>query len=159
MLDKQTFKTVIKNAPLISLDICMVCNSQILLCKRNNEPLKGTWFTPGGRIHKNENWKNALERIAKSEIGLNKVTIEDYNLMGIWDHIYRNSVVNQNISTHYVNLPHFVEFKSRPKIVLDDQHNEYDWFDLLLVSTDESFHPYMQKYAGWILNRVYNIRN
>ena len=48
MLDAQIFKTVIENAPLGSIDLCLLCDGQILLCKRNNEPLKGEWFTPGG---------------------------------------------------------------------------------------------------------------
>ena len=48
MLDVQTFKTVIENTPLVSIDLCLVCNNQLLLGKRTNEPLKGEWFTPGG---------------------------------------------------------------------------------------------------------------
>ena len=54
MLDAQTFRTVIENAPLISIDLYLIFEGQILLGKRNNEPLKDEWFTPGGRIHKNE---------------------------------------------------------------------------------------------------------
>ena len=57
MLDSQTFKTVVENTLLISLDICLVSGGQILLGRRNNQPLKGVWFTPGGRIHKNESWR------------------------------------------------------------------------------------------------------
>lgn len=41
MLDSQTFKVVIENTPLVSIDLCLICNGQILLGKRNNEPLKG----------------------------------------------------------------------------------------------------------------------
>ena len=70
MLDAQIFKTVIENAPLVSIDLCLLCDGQILLGKRTNEPLKGKWFTPGGRIHKNETWQHELLRIVKSELGL-----------------------------------------------------------------------------------------
>ena len=69
MLDAQTFKTVIENTPLVSIDLCLVCDDQLLLGKRNNDPLKGEWFTPGGRIHKNETWQHALLRIVKAELG------------------------------------------------------------------------------------------
>ena len=48
MLDSQSFQTAVENAPLVSIDLCLVCQGQILLGKRNNEPLKGYWFTPGG---------------------------------------------------------------------------------------------------------------
>ena len=156
MLDAQTFKTVIENAPLTSIDICLVCGSQVLLGKRTNEPLKGEWFTPGGRIHKNETWQDALLRIAEVELGLSDIAVEDFSLMGVWDHFYTNSAVDQGISTHYVNLPHYAEFKSNPQIVLDDQHGEFKWFDLSVVSNDERSHPYMLNYASWLLNKIGN---
>ena len=154
MLDAHTFKTVIGNAPLVSIDLCLVCEGQILLGKRNNEPLKGEWFTPGGRIYKNETWQYSLLRIVKTELGLCDTAVEDFALMGMWDHFYNNSALDQNISTHYVNLPHYAQFKSKPKITLDDQHGEFKWFDLSEVSRDEKFHPYMRKYAVWLLSKI-----
>ena len=156
MLDPQTFKSAIENTPLVSIDLCLICNGQILLGKRRNEPLKGTWFTPGGRIHKNETWQDALLRIAEVELGLSGIAVEDFALMGVWDHFYSNSAVDQNTSTHYVNLPHNAEFKSRPQITLDDQHSEFEWFDLAVVAKDEKFHLYIRNYAGWLLNNMDN---
>jgi colanic acid biosynthesis protein WcaH len=130
MLDAQTFKTVIENTPLVSIDLCLVCDGQILLAKRNNEPLKGEWFTPGGRIYKNETWQKALLRIVEVELGLPDVKIEAFSLMGLWDHFYSNSVVDENISTHYVNMPHYADFQFRPSIIIDDQHGEFNIFCL-----------------------------
>ena len=154
MLDVHTFKTLIENTPLVSIDLCLICNGQILLGKRSNEPLKGTWFTPGGRIHKNETWQDALLRIAKVELGLSGIAVDDFALMGVWDHFYNNSALDQNTSTHYVNLPHYAEFKSKPQIALDDQHDEFKWFDLSVVADDEKSHPYMRNYASWLLNKI-----
>ena len=154
MLDIQTFKTVIENTPLVSIDLCLICNGQILLGKRRNEPLKGIWFTPGGRIHKNESWQGALLRVAEVELGLSGIAVEDFALMGAWDHFYNNSAVDHKISTHYVNLPHYAVFKSKPQITLDDQHAEFEWFDLAVVANDEHRHSYMRKYAGWLLSKI-----
>jgi hypothetical protein len=53
-----------------------------------------------------------------------------------------------------VNLPHYAELKSKPQIVLDDQHVEFKWFDLSVESNDEKFHPYMRNYASWLLNKI-----
>ena len=88
------------------------------------------------------------------ELGLSDIAIEDFALMGMWDHFYRNSAFDQNTSTHYVNLPHYAEFKSEPQIALDDQHGEFEWFDLSVVADDEKFHPYMRNYASWLLNKI-----
>jgi len=156
MLDAQTFKTVVENAPLVSIDLCLVCDGQLLLGKRTNEPLKGQWFTPGGRIYKNETWQHALLRIIKAELGLCDVSVENFSLMGIWDHFYNNSALDQNTSTHHVNLPHYAEFQTKPEIILDDQHAEFEWFDLAVVACDEAFHPYMPNYASWLLKKMEN---
>ena len=156
MLDSKTFKTVVENTPLVSIDLCLVCDGQVLLGKRTNEPLKGEWFTPGGRIHKNETWQDALLRIAEVELGLGDTSLESFSLMGVWDHFYNNSALDQNTSTHYVNLPHYAGFQSEPEITLDDQHGEFKWFDLAVVSNDEKSHPYIRNYAIWLLSRKYN---
>ena len=156
MLDTKIFKTVTENTPLVSIDLCFVCDGQVLLGKRTNEPLKSEWFTPGGRMHKNEKWQDAPLRIADVELGLSGIAAEDFSLMGMWDHFYNNSAVDQNTSTHYVNLPHYAEFQSRPEITLDDQHGEFDWFDLSVVTNDEKFHPYMRNYSSWLLNNMDN---
>ena len=159
MLGAKTFKTVVENTPLVSIDLCLVCEDKLLLGKRTNEPLRGEWFTPGGRIHKNETWQHALLRIVKAELGLCDITVENFALMGVWDHFYHNSALDHDISTHYVNLPHYAEFQSKPDITLDDQHGEFEWFDLSVVAKDERFHAYMRNYAGWLLNRMDNIHD
>lgn len=145
---------VIQNTPLVSIDLCLIFDGKIILCKRTNDPLKGEWFTPGGRIYKNETWQNALVRIAEVELDLSGVEVEDFSLMGVWDHFYSSNGIDQSISTHYVNLPHYAVFKSAPQITLDKQHNEYKWFDLNHVSNDIILHPYIRNYASWLLNKI-----
>ena len=154
MLDAQTFKAVLEQTPFVSIDLCLVCESQLLLGKRINEPLRAEWFTPGGRIHKNETWQGSLLRVAEVELGLSGIAVEGFSLMGVWDHFYNNSTLDENTSTHYVNLPHYAEFKSEPRIALDDQHGESKWFDLSMVAKDEKFYPYMSNHTGWLLNRI-----
>ena len=151
MLDNKTFKTVIENTPLVSIDICLVCDGMILLGKRNNEPLKGQWFTLGGRILKNESWQSCLSRIASSEMGMILDDLNKLKLMGIWDHVYKNSVVSESVSTHYVNLPHYMHIRERPELKIDDQHSEVDWFCLEDIAGNSEFHEYIRNYALWLI--------
>ena len=151
MLDSEIFQTVIENAPLVSIDLCIVCDGSLLLGLRNNEPLKGVWFTPGGRILKNEAWTESLKRIALSELGLQVDGSEHFRLMGVWDHFYENSVISESISTHYVNLPHYMRIERLPDLKLDDQHTEMAWFDLQEVSSSSRFNEYMRNYASWLI--------
>jgi colanic acid biosynthesis protein WcaH len=152
-LDYEVFKTVVNNAPLVSVDLCLVYNGQILMGKRNNEPLKDQWFTPGGRIQKNERWQDALRRIALTELGF---CIEDtgaFELMGVWDHFYQNSYFDQTISTHYVNLPHFTRLELKPELLMDEQHRKLGWFNLSSVATGEEFNIHMRNYARYLIEK------
>jgi colanic acid biosynthesis protein WcaH len=65
------FIEVVKKTPLVSIDLIIKNNlDQVLLGLRNNEPAKGFWFVPGGRILKNELIAEAFERITEEELGI-----------------------------------------------------------------------------------------
>ena len=89
------------------------------------------------------------------ELGLSDSVAEDYSI-GVWDHFYNNSDLDQNISTRYVNVSHYAEFKSKPQITLDDQHVEFKWFDLSVEFNDEKYHSYTRNYEFWLLDRMQN---
>ncbi|MDA7768606.1 NUDIX domain-containing protein [Porticoccaceae bacterium] len=151
MLDSTTFRTVVENTPLVSIDICLVYDNKMLLGKRTNEPLKGQWFTPGGRVLKNESWQDCLRRVAHLELGWNVDHTGGFNLMGVWDHFYQNSAFDAGISTHYVNLPHYCFLKEKPILTADEQHDNLSWFDLEEINNNENFHEYMHSYASWLI--------
>ena len=146
MLELSKFKAVVKNTLLASIDLYLIFKDQILLGKRKNDPLKGEG-TQGGRIYKNETWQNTLLRISKVELGLRDILVEDFSKMGVWDHFYKNSDFSQDISTHYVNLPHCAYLKFKPKVTSDDQHADLKWFDLSAVAGDKKLHFHMRDYA------------
>jgi colanic acid biosynthesis protein WcaH len=76
--------------------------------------------------------------------------------MGVWDHFYANSVVDEKVSTHYVNLPHYFLLTERPKLAMDKQYDNLSWFDLKQVAGSDSFHKYMRNYASWLINAGIN---
>jgi colanic acid biosynthesis protein WcaH len=156
MLDSKSFKIIIEKTPLVSIDLCIVCDSQIILGKRENEPLKGVWFTPGGPILKNETWQDCLRRVANSELSLEVSDPNECRLMGVWDHFYRNSALDEGISTHYVNLPHCIYMEKKPNFQIDEQHEEVGWFDLQEVASSGRCHEYMQNYACCLIKAETN---
>ena len=153
MLSKKLFSLVVDNTPLVSIDICLTYDFQILLGKRENEPLKGKWFTPGGRIFKNEAWTECIKRVSKNELGIDIESLNAPILMGIWDHFYSNSYLDDSISTHYINLPHHIHLDRKPDLIFDKQHREMNWFDLNEVASSSKFHEYMNSYASWIAKK------
>ena len=76
--------------------------------------------------------------------------------MGVWDHLYKNSVVDKKISTHYVNLPHSIYMKQKPNFQIDEQHDEVDWFNLQEVAISFGFHEYMRHYASRLIKEDTN---
>ena len=130
--------------------VCFFGN-QILLGMRNNELLKGK-CTPGGRIYKNEKWQNCLVRIAKSELGYPVMEPKDFNLMGVYDHFYPNSMLDPETSTHYVNLPHYIYLTRRPILSGDSQYLKLKWFDFDFVSKSKIFNQYTRVNARYLLN-------
>jgi hypothetical protein len=64
------FAHVIRLAPLVSIDLIIRDGEQnILVALRTNEPAKGLYFVPGGRIRKDETIANAFVRILANETG------------------------------------------------------------------------------------------
>jgi colanic acid biosynthesis protein WcaH len=70
-LPNSAFRNVVKNTPLVSIDLVITDPSgAVLMGWRENEPAKRTWFVPGGRIRKDEKIADAFERIIRTETGL-----------------------------------------------------------------------------------------
>ena len=115
LMPASEFTTAVDALPLVSIHLCIFCDSLLLLGKRNNRPAKELFFSPGGRIRKNERWDSAFNRISKDEVGLVGGSLPEKTLMGVWDHFYTNSAFSEHVSTHYVNLPYPCEIQPKLK--------------------------------------------
>ena len=161
MFPDTKFSAAIEVLPLVSIDLCLVCDGALLLGKRVNKPAQGYWFTPGGRIRKDEAFTLALERIASAELGLCDVQSLKPSLMGVWDHFYSDSAFSDSISTHYVNLPHsiYLPIDSKGSVLQsalersDGQHSAWCWMPLAEVVEHPDVHEYVRAYAQFLLER------
>jgi colanic acid biosynthesis protein WcaH len=119
--------------PLVPVD-CVLLNpdGQMLLGQRSNAPARHWWFTPGGRVRKNEPLSRCLQRVALAELGLQTGEIHGAKLMGVWDHFYENSAFGTDVSTHYFNLPHVLRLEHFLKLnaLPLDQHIAWRWQDV-----------------------------
>ncbi|QOR39076.1 GDP-mannose mannosyl hydrolase [Billgrantia diversa] len=145
-LSDDAFGQVVAHTPLISLDF-VVTNSEgeWLLGQRQNRPAQGYWFVPGGRVRKNEPLAAAAWRLTTEELGCPKVLV-DMRFLGIYEHFYADSVLAQDLSTHYVVLAYqcalSLELESLPR----QQHDRYRWWTPSDIGRDASVHPYTQAY-------------
>jgi GDP-mannose mannosyl hydrolase len=127
-LDRDEFALVVRNAPLVSIDVIIRDPGRsVLVGLRTNEPAKGKWFVPGGVIRKYERLADAFARIVKDEIGIN-ASIIDAKFIGVYEHLYDNNVFGQEgFGTHYIVLAHVLNLDRRPDIVSDEQHSGFRW--------------------------------
>jgi len=146
------FATVVRSAPLVSIDLVVVRNhSQVLLGQRNNRPAQGYWFVPGGRIYKNETMQQAMQRIAESEIGITPDLIQNSlkpQWLGAYEHFYADSFAAQEAaSTHYVALAHLLHVpESFEPAHRDAQHQAWRWWPLQQALASSEVHYFSQSY-------------
>ena len=146
-LNREDLAEVVRLAPLVSIDL-IIENSkgQVLVGMRNNEPAKGFWFVPGGRILKNETIADAFERVIKAELGIDA----DYaraEFIGAFNHMYdTNFAQQQGFGTHYVVLAYRIKLNDEVDITADDQHSELLWLDKDQLLNNEKVHPHTKAY-------------
>jgi colanic acid biosynthesis protein WcaH len=146
-LDKKEFMEVVRNTPLISIDL-IIKDSQgrILLGLRKNQPAKNMWFVPGGRIMKNEKIEDAFLRITEDELGT-KMSKGLFTPLGIYDHIYEDNFSgDESFGTHYVVLAHHVQLNKPLHNLPEEQHAQYRWFTESELLNDSKVHPNTKAY-------------
>ena len=127
-LNKDEFAQVVRNTPLVSIDLIIRNPDQsVLVGLRTNEPAKGKWFVPGGVIRKYERLADAFARIAKAEIGL-EASIDGARFVGVYEHLYDSNVFGEEgFGTHYVVLAHQLDLDHQPPLESDRQHSGFRW--------------------------------
>ena len=158
-LPESGFTQAVEALPLVSIDLCVFSQQGLLLGLRQNAPAKDHWFTPGGRIRKGEPWQDALVRIAQEELGLQLSDIVDSQLMGMWDHFYEDSAFSNEVPTHYLNLPFYLQLN--PIIHTCDlkqgagfQHAKWQWFNLDQLENSPIVHKHVHPYLQWGLDNA-----
>ncbi|MBN2350515.1 MAG: GDP-mannose mannosyl hydrolase [Bacteroidales bacterium] len=152
-LSANEFENVIRNTPLISIDL-IIKNSEhkILLGWRTNAPAKDTWFVPGGRISKNETLPHAFKRISEAETGV-QVPVEKSEFLGIYEHIYPGDNVTKNpdFGTHYIVLAFTLQLDINMNNLPKQQHTKYTWLTREDILTNDRVHQNTKNYFNGYL--------
>jgi len=146
-LNQSDFSTVIRSTPLVSIDFIIVRpDGAALLGQRHNEPAKGSWFVPGGRIRKNERLDAAFERLLATETGLD-IPRREAVQMGVYEHFYDTNVLGEpDFGTHYVVIAYQLEVGEGGVVTGDDQHTAFRWQMPADIVADPDVHPNTKAY-------------
>jgi colanic acid biosynthesis protein WcaH len=146
-LNKDEFAQVVRNTPLVSIDLIIRDPDQrVLVGLRTNAPAKGKWFVPGGVVRKYERLVDAFARIVKAEIGLD-APIDDAKFVGVYEHLYDDNVFGEEgFGTHYVVLAHQLNLDHQPPIMSDRQHSGFRWMTPTELISSPDVHPNTRAY-------------
>jgi colanic acid biosynthesis protein WcaH len=121
------YDQMIKCMPIVSVEALIVMDEGLLFLRRNNQPAKGEWWFPGGRIRKGESLQQALRREVKEETGLE---ISSYKLINVYSRVFPKR--------HDITIAYLCKCKE-DKVALNNEHSEYKLFR----STPAGLHPYL----------------
>jgi len=121
-IPEEQYNEIKKVLPVFRVDLVARMDGTVLLCKRLNEPLKGMWCFPGSRLQKNESMKDAVTRIAMSELG---ISVSMVRVAGFYNLVL--STVHTPVLIVAVK-PLSIEIR------LDEQHSEYRFADKSMIT-------------------------
>ena len=118
----------------------------VLLIKRKNEPARGQWWFPGGRVHYKETREAAAVRKLREECGLEAMRIEE---IGTYDVIL--DIPSPGWSRHGITTLFRMCVRGRGTLRLDDQSATADW-RLPQEWKSECLHPFVSKGLSVLVN-------
>ncbi|HIE9578171.1 TPA: GDP-mannose mannosyl hydrolase [Klebsiella variicola subsp. variicola] len=145
-LDDSVFKTIVKNTPLISIDLIIEnSNSEILLGERINRPARGYLFVPGGRIRKDETINEAFIRLTQMELGIAQ-SLSSAKFLSVYQHFYDDNFSGDDFSTHYIVLGYKLFLNNDELKLPEEQHSSYSWISKADILNHPKVHDYTKDY-------------
>ncbi|MFD1571647.1 NUDIX domain-containing protein [Halorubrum laminariae] len=138
-ISEEDWRTIVANVPIVSVDLVIRRDGGVLLGRRTNEPAKGYWFVPGGRVQKGETRREAVRRVAREELG---VGVEIVESLGAFEHRYETANVPGVDTKHYLANGYVVDIVDGD-LDPDDQHDGFRVFR----SPPEPCHEYVRAYV------------
>jgi len=147
MLETSKFREIVKNAPLVAIDL-IVRNqkNEILLGLRKSGPAKNFWFVPGGRIWKGERIEAAFKRITEGELGV-ALDLKNARFLRVFEHLYEGNFADEpGFGTHYIALAYETTLPREHVKLPMKQHSNYRWTSEKQLLQDKDVHPYTKDY-------------
>lgn len=168
-LPPDEFARVVRGTQLVSVDVLLFDNEgRVLLGKRTHEPAKDSWFTPGGRVYKNECLDAAVKRVISAEVAPPSATARPrYTLHGVYRHLYDTnfSPTPYAFGTDYINFAYVLKAAEHYNAAdgtlqriegltqtlgegdpHGEQHTAFRWFAVEDLLIDPEVHHYVKCY-------------
>lgn len=135
-LDDDLYRQVLESVPIACVDCVIIRDGKALLLKRADPPAQNEWWVPGGRVWKGERMRQTAYRKALTEAGL------DCHVGPI---VHTAETIFDDgpggVSVHSVNVCFLLWPKHDDPAVLDSNHLEFRWVDLI----EPGLHDYVKR--------------
>lgn len=123
-IPQEDYNKILQTMPIACIDVAIVSQGSILLVKRKDEPAKGEWWVPGGRILKGETMKQCAMRKAKEEVNIDCcIGPLIYTAETIFN-TGPNGIPVHSVNSCFLMYPKTLDYKCQ----LDSHHRGYKWF-------------------------------
>ncbi len=123
-IKEEIYSEIVKSIPIVCVDAIIKKDNQFLVIQRKENPLKGEWWVPGGRVHLGEELVVALMRKVSEELSINIKS--SYKLVGIYEDFFNSSSFGEH-------LYHTISF------VYEFNIDEMEDLDIFLDSTSSKW--------------------
>lgn len=140
MLSKDLYTKILEHVPICAVDFVLVHQGKVLLALRKDEPAKGQWWIPGGRVLKNETLVDAVKRKAKQEAG---VEVDVIRKIGCYEVMFAEAPFPEvKTGVHYLAVCFVVVPQDKNIIItLDKTQERHRW----IRNLESELHPYVQQ--------------
>ena len=125
-IPESKYQEILNLIPIFCVDFLIKKRDKVLLIKRNQEPLKGVYWFPGGRLRLYEDMDDFAKRIQLSEIG---IYFDNYKLVGFFNYFFNKSKFSRALHTPTLLYEVKVDKYFVPKI--DGNHTDFIWSENL----------------------------
>ena len=128
MIPVEEYKKILENMPICCVDVVIRRgDNAVLLVKRRDEPAKGLWWFPGGRLLKKEQLEAAAVRKVAEETGLE---IEIEKTIGCYETIFDTGPLGIATGTHSINITFLANLcpDDQDLVEMDKTSLAFKWF-------------------------------
>lgn len=134
-ISQAEYNYILSVLPIACVDVAIVHKGCILLVRRNDKPVQGEWWLPGGRVYKGEMMKEAALRKAQQEVGL---TCHAGPIIHTAETIFPDGP--DGIPVHSINSCFLLYPAGEPIVRIDAHHSDYEWANYIWPG----LHPYVR---------------
>ena len=150
MIPEDIYSQIVCLMPIPCVDILVEDEQgRILLVKRADEPAKGQWWFPGGRIHFLETRIDAATRKLSEECGFDTISLIE---LGTYDVIV--SISGNTGQSHGITTLFCAKYKKGMNLHLDAQSSSADW-RLPDEWLKEELYPFVRQSLHVFMRRIY----